>query len=149
MANADRIYVDPSALRSVYLHDERSARLCAWRARTGGALPITRFGRAEIVNSLHLAVHRKILRRPEAAGAVADLEADIREGRLLLVDALWRRTLDLSVELSALHSADLGTRTLDVLHVASAVLLTATVFVTYDKRQSALARVAGLRIVAP
>ena len=55
MASAERTYVDPSALRSLYVHDSRSARFCAWRKRVGGCLPLTRFGRAELVNSLNQA----------------------------------------------------------------------------------------------
>ena len=149
MPSAERTYVDPSALRSLYLHDDRSARFCRWRRRVGGSLPITRFGRGEIVNSLHLAVHRGAIGHADALTAVADFDSDVREGRLVLVDALWRRTLDLAVELSGRHTAALGTRTLDVLHVASAVTLEATHFVSYDRRQLALATAAGLRVLAP
>jgi len=147
--NADRTYVDPSALRSLYVHDDRSVRFCAWRKRIGGALPITRFGRGEIVNSIHLAVHRDAMSREAARTAVADLDSDIAEGRLALVDALWRRTLDLAGELSLRHTAELGTRTLDVLHVASALTLEARTFVTHDARQAALAKAVGLRVLSP
>jgi hypothetical protein len=61
VASADQIYVDPSALRSLYLHDDRSARFCAWRRRTHGSLPVTRFGRAELVNSFHLPANSSTL----------------------------------------------------------------------------------------
>lgn len=149
MASADRTYVDPSALRSVYVHDDRSARFCAWRRRVRGALPITRFGRAEIVNSILLSVHQKLMVRQDADAAIADLNEDLREGRLALVDSLWRRTLDLAVELSSEHTQTLGTRTLDVLHVATALTLGMNRFVTYDERQADLARAARLRVLAP
>ncbi len=149
MASAERTYVDPSALRSLYVHDERSARFCAWRRRLGGCLPITRFGRAEFVNSVHLAVHRRDIDGRLARAAVADLDTDVREGRLAIVDVLWRRTLDLAAELSTQHTGVLGTRTLDVLHVATAVTLEAKRFVSYDGRQAALAKAAGLRVLAP
>lgn len=43
----------------------------------------------------------------------------------------------------------LGCRTLDILHVACATVLNADVFVTYDKRQRALALVAGLNVLPP
>jgi len=141
--------VDPSALRSLYVHDERSARFCAWRRRLGGCLPITRFGRAEFVNSVHLAVHRRDIDERLARAAVADLDTDVREGRLAIVDVLWRRTLDLAAELSTQHTGVLGTRTLDVLHVATAVTLEVKRFVSYDGRQAALAKAAGLRVLAP
>jgi predicted nucleic acid-binding protein len=147
--SAERIYVDPSALRSLYVHDDRSLRFCKWRQRLGGSVPLTRFGRSEIVNSVQLAVHRNVIEAETARRALADLDDDIKEGRLTLVDALWRRTLDLAAELSMRHTAKLGTRSLDVLHVATAVVLGATHFVSYDKRQSALAKAAGLKTAAP
>ena len=149
MASAEATYVDPSALRSLYLHDDRSARFCAWRRRLGGCLPVTRFGRAEIVNSIHLATYRKEIDDRFARAAIADLDDDVREGRLTVLDVLWRRTLDLAAELSALHTATLGTRTLDVLHVATAVTLEARRFVSYDDRQATLAKAVGLRVLAP
>lgn len=149
MTSAELTYVDPRALRSTYVHDDRSAKFCAWRRRTGGSLPLTRFARAEVVNAIELAVHRRFIDRHVARAAVGDLDSDIREGRLALVDALWRRTLDLAADLSTRFTARLGTRTLDVLHVATAVTLEMRLFVTYDVRQSDLAKAAGLRVVAP
>jgi len=133
----------------MYLHDERSARFCAWRRRITGSLPITRFAWAELVNSFSLAVHHGLIEAEAADAARTDLEADIEHGGLTLVDTLWRRTLDLTRELSRRHSARIGTRTLDVLHVASAITLEATHLVTYDVRQTALARAVPLRVLAP
>jgi predicted nucleic acid-binding protein len=102
-----------------------------------------------MVNSLHLAVHRGLMETANAAAALLDFQTDVAEGRLKLVDTLWRRTLDLATDLSDRHTARLGTRTLDVLHVASAVTLETKVFVSYDKRQRALAKAVGLRLLAP
>jgi predicted nucleic acid-binding protein len=147
--NAEQVYVDPSALRSLYVHDDRSQRFCRWRQRLGGALPITRFGRTEIVNSIQLAIHRGLLEADVAQGALADFDEDLSAGQLMLVDALWRRTLDLASDLSRRHSAKLGTRTLDVLHVATALILRGTHFVSYDHRQAALAKTVGLKALSP
>ena len=149
VASAERTYVDPSALRCLYVHDDRSARFCEWRRRMGGALPVTRFGSVELVNSVHLAVHQGDIDAAVASRALDHFEGDIRDGVLTLIDALWRRTLDLARELSERHSSTLGTRTLDVLHVATAVTLGHRVFVSYDDRQAALARKVGLRCTAP
>jgi hypothetical protein len=110
---------------------------------------LTRFGRSEIVNSIQLAVHRKYVDDRVARAAIADLDEDVREGRLAIIDVAWRRTLDLAIELSMRHTATLGTRTLDVLHVASALTLEAKRFVSYDKRQGTLARAAGFRVLSP
>lgn len=48
--------------------------------------------------------------------------------------------------LSALHSETLGTRSLDILHVAAALVLGLPEFLTFDQRQLALARAAGMRV---
>jgi predicted nucleic acid-binding protein len=149
VASAEVTYVDPSALRSLYVHDDRSARFCSFRRRLGGTLPLTRFGRAELFNAIELAVHRRLIDVDVARQSVGDVESDIRDGRLLLVDTLWRKTLDLAADLSMRHTARLGTRTLDVLHVASAVTLELERFVTYDKRQATLAKTVGLRVLTP
>lgn len=62
---------------------------------------------------------------------------------------LWRKTLHRATELSWEHTPKLGTRMLDVLHVASALVLRCRSFVTYDDRQAALAETVGLRLVQP
>jgi len=149
VAIAEPIYVDPSALRCLYVHEARSHAFCAWRNRHGAALPITLFGRAEIENSVALAVFRRDMTAAAGQGAVGDLEADLAAGRLFVADLLWRRALDRAVDLSRKHTPTLGTRALDVLHVASALTLGCKRFVTYDARQARLARAVGLRVSGP
>lgn len=123
MASADKTYVDPSALRRLYVHDDHSRAFCAWRARLGGSLPLTLHGRAELVNSIALAVFRR------------DISAE--------------KVLKQAADLSQEHTPKLGTRTLDVLHVAAALVLGCRNFVTYDDRQAALARAVKLRLIHP
>ncbi len=149
MASADRTYVDPSALRRLYVHDPRSRAFCAWVARLRGPLPLTLHGKAEVVNSIELAVFRRDITAAIAEGALADMASDLREGRLALVDVPWRRTFERAAELSRAYTPSLGTRTLDVLHVASALELGSRVFVTYDERQAALAKLVSLRVARP
>lgn len=149
MASADKTYVDPSALRRLYVHDSRSRAFCAWRARVARALLITLHGRAELVNSIVLAVFRRDISKSAADAALADLSADINQGQLVIADLPWRHAYEQATELSRLHTSALGTRTLDVLHVASARVLEMRDFVTYDERQSALAKAVGLRVVRP
>jgi uncharacterized protein len=49
-------------------------------------------------------------------------------------------------ELSAGHAATLGCRTLDIIHVAAAVVIGVSDFVTFDNRQAALAKLCGLTV---
>jgi predicted nucleic acid-binding protein len=48
--------------------------------------------------------------------------------------------------LSELHTEIIGTRTLDILHVAQATVLGIKEFLTFDLRQAALAKAAGLKV---
>jgi predicted nucleic acid-binding protein len=149
VASADKTYVDPSALRRLYVHDDRSRAFCAWRARVGGSLPLTLHGKAELVNSIALAVFRGDLSAAAGEAALADLESDLAAGHLHVADLLWRKALVRAADLSREHTPKLGTRTLDVLHVASALTLGCRAFVTYDDRQEALAKAVGLRVAHP
>lgn len=49
-------------------------------------------------------------------------------------------------ELSASHSAILGCRTLDIIHIAAALVIGTREFVTFDVRQGALAKRVGLTV---
>jgi predicted nucleic acid-binding protein len=149
VASAEKTYIDPSALRRLYVHDALSRAFSAWMGRLRGAAPLTAHGRAELVNSIQLAVFRGDIRSKVADEALADLASDLAEGRLAIADVPWRRALERAVQLSRTHTPTLGTRTLDVLHVASAVELGSKAFVTYDERQAALARTAHLRVIRP
>ena len=149
MATADRTYVDPSALLKLYIHEPESPAMNAWRRRTRGALPLAPHGQLEIVNGICLAAFRHLIDAEAMGDALASFEEDQTDGRYAPADVLWRATLKRAAEISRAHTAALGCRTLDVLHVATALELGLRVFVTFDRRQRQLARVAGLRPVTP
>ncbi|HJU09369.1 MAG TPA: hypothetical protein VJ728_00760, partial [Candidatus Binataceae bacterium] len=52
-----------------------------------------------------------------------------------------------AIQLASRWTARLGTRSLDLIHVASAVVFRADVFHTFDDRQRKLALAAGLTVV--
>jgi predicted nucleic acid-binding protein len=146
VATADDTYVDPSALVCLYLHQSgRSREMAAWRAATDGALAVTHHGRTEITNAICLAGFRGDLEPAGLAEALADFEADFSEGRLVQADILWRSALNRATGLSRAHTPTLGTRALDVLHVACALELKLRRFLTFDDRQRKLAAAAGLK----
>jgi predicted nucleic acid-binding protein len=67
-----------------------------------------------------------------------------------LIDVLALRPLDRALLAGAGALAEPALRTLDAIHVAAAIDLNPTeAFVTYDERQAAAARLAGLRTIAP
>ena len=149
MASAERTYADPSALLKLYVHEPESAAMSAWRRRVKGALALTEHGRLEIVNGVRLAAFRKVINGDAVADALASFDEDIAEGRYVEADILWRATLRRARELSRLHTVGIGCRTLDGIHVASALELELREFVTFDRRQAHLAKAAGLKTVTP
>ncbi len=67
-----------------------------------------------------------------------------------IVDAIALRPIDRGMLLAAGAFAEPALRALDAIHIAAAVdLLPLDGFLTYDERQAAAARIAGLRTVAP
>lgn len=149
MATAESTYVDPSALLKLYLHEKESAAMSAWRAKVKGPLPITHHSRVEVTNGICLAAHRREITPEALTDTLASFDEDFAAGFYRQSDLLWRATLNRAADLSRTYSHKLGTRSLDVLHVASAVELDLRFFITYDHRQQALARAVGLKIIAP
>jgi predicted nucleic acid-binding protein len=67
-----------------------------------------------------------------------------------LIDALGLLPLDRALLLAAGTLAEPALRALDAIHVAAAIDLSPVDgFVTYDERQAAAARLAGLRTMSP
>jgi predicted nucleic acid-binding protein len=67
-----------------------------------------------------------------------------------IVDALGLLPIDRALLLAAGALSEPAIRALDAIHVASAVdLAPVDAFVTYDERQAAAARLAGLRTISP
>jgi hypothetical protein len=85
----------------------------------------------------------------QAGGAIQHIEDDIRSRFLRRVEVDWPAAWLTCRTLAQTSTAQLGTRTLDTLHVASALLLHASEFITSDQRQANLAAMAGLSVRNP
>ena len=143
-----KIYADTSFLFSLYAVDVNSARADAWRLANPAPLPFTGFHRLEFRNALSLAVFQQRLTSTEVQAVWQEVENDVAAGLLVGRGGLWHRVL-VEAEISAInHTPIVGCRTLDVLHVATAKLLGATEFCSFDTRQSTLAGRIGLTAVS-
>jgi predicted nucleic acid-binding protein len=149
VATAKDVYADPSALLKIYLKEPESRAMAAWRVKHGAPLPVTHHGRVELINGIGLAAHRGFISEPISEAALAALDDDFSQGRCILADLLWRAALKSAGELSRKHTPTLGCRSLDVLHVASAVELGLKYFVTFDLRQQQFAKAVGLKLIVP
>ena len=91
----------------------------------------------------------RAIRRAAARDPSLPLDALVaRAGEV--IDALALLPLDRGLLAAAGALAEPALRTLDAIHVAAAVAITPIdAFVSYDERQSAAGRLAGLRTIAP
>jgi predicted nucleic acid-binding protein len=144
---AEEVYVDPSALARLYIHQEGSREIASWRARLRGVLPLTHHGRTEIINAICRSAFLGQLDSKGLKETLADFSSDFASGQLRQADILWRAALNRAAELSQQYTPKLGTRSLDVLHVSCALELRLRHFLTFDIRQERLAVAAGLRLV--
>jgi predicted nucleic acid-binding protein len=140
---ATPVYADTSFLVSLYVQDANSAKATE---QATGLLPIylTALAEHELRNALRLCVHRRQITAAERELAMDDIENDKAAGVLHVVPLDWPKVFKQAEALSRRHTETLGGRGMDILHVASALALNAKRFVTFDRRQQELARLAGL-----
>jgi predicted nucleic acid-binding protein len=131
-------YADASALVKLVWDEQESPAL---RAYFKGADLIS----SELVLAEIPRAARRIVARERSLSLDLLLE---RAGDLVATLALRPLSTDLLLGAGAL--AEPALRTLDAVHLASAIGLSSIdAFVTYDERQAAAARLAGLRTIAP
>lgn len=128
------IYLDSSALLKLVRREDETEALRGWLEARPEELAVTsELGRVEV------------LRAARRLGGQVMLEARAVVGDLDLVP------LDRAVQDVACELGDPPLRTLDALHLASALLLGAdlTAFVAYDQRLVEAAKAAGLPVSVP
>jgi hypothetical protein len=139
-------FADPGFVASLYLKESTSARARA-AVKTGAvSLPLTPLVQLELRNAFNRSVHRKRITEAERDAVWQDVQADIASGflvpTLVAADALHHKAR----ELSDRHTPLLGTRSLDLLHIAAALVLESEVFFSFDDRQRKAAALEGLRV---
>ncbi len=139
-------YADTSFLVSLYGRDANSAPAQELASGLAGPLAFTPFLRHEARNAIRLAVFRKEITPGECQSVIAAIEADIQTGALVETPVAWAEVYAETEALSAAHTAKLGMRASDVLHVAAAATLGVRDFYTFDARQRALAVKAGMKV---
>ena len=141
-------YADSSFLASCYVVDTHTPRAKTALSRLHALLVFTAVHALEVRNAFQLGVFRGLLSATEAQAAWANLQADLRIGRLVRTMVKGPIAFRVAARLGEQHSATTGTRSLDILHVASARTLRATQFFSFDTRQLALATAVGLKTAA-
>ena len=143
-----KAYADTGFLCSLYAPDAHTRRAVARMAGQSLPLPFVWLHQLELRNALRLRVFRTEITPAQRDASLNAMLTDLSGGLLAVVVPPLAEVMIEAERLSALQSEALGTRSLDVLHVASALVLGRNEFLTFDNRQGALARAAGLKVPA-
>lgn len=145
-------YPDTSFLCSIYRQQTHTPAALAYREAMTEPLHFSALLEFEFIQAirlqiwLHAADRSRGYSEREADQMIADWEVDLASGRNRLVPSDSDAVLRLARTLSLQRTAEGGHRTLDILHVATAVHLGAREFLTFDDRQRQLAEYAGLNL---
>jgi predicted nucleic acid-binding protein len=137
------VYADASFLVSLYVHDAHSANAAVHLQNATPPILLNPLGEIELANAISQMVFRKEFTTAQAKATHAVVRKDIESG-LLQIRALGATVFDRAMTLTQRRTPQLGTRTLDILHVACALDLRAEKFLTFDQKQARLAKAEGL-----
>jgi predicted nucleic acid-binding protein len=140
------IYPDTSFLFSLYVKERTTPLAQEYAEKLLDALTFTPFHRLELRTALRGRVFRADITLSELQLAFHRMDEDLSDGILEHTPLTWADALREAERLGEAHLTATGARSGDLLHVASAVILGAREFVTFDQRQNKLARRAGLKV---
>jgi predicted nucleic acid-binding protein len=145
-------FPDTSFLCAFYRHQDNSPLVAAYFKTMPEALHVSSLLLYEFRQSvrfqvwLHARDKSKGYPQADCDRVLADLQTDLDTGTLVVVTADWPDVHRLAETLSKRHTMTSGHRSLDVLHVATALHLGAREFLTFDTNQRKLAAAVKLKV---
>ncbi len=139
-------YADTGFVVTLYKEEATSARAAALMAKQTASVRLSQLGELEFRNALYLAVFRGELTAGDAALKKRLFLEDVANGIFTITPVPASELFTKSFELADRHSTRLGTRSLDLMHVAAALLLKAETFLSFDERQRKAAKAEGLKV---
>lgn len=140
-------YADSSLLLKLYIREPETT--AAWQVvnRMQEPLVFTPLHRLEMLNGIRRCAATKKVTRAQAVRAMLLLRAHVQGGRYTLPAVPWQAVFQRAHHLSRKHARNLLVRSLDLLHVALALEIGATEFLTFDDRQRQTASAEGLKVL--
>lgn len=138
-------YADPSFVVSLYVLDANSAVAAERMKRARLPLLLSSFGELELINAISLRLFRGEIHTSAAKASLALVNSDLEAG-IVMIRPLTPAVFERAKQLARKRTPRLGTRSLDILHVAAAIAFEADAFYTFDVRQAKLARAESLSL---
>jgi predicted nucleic acid-binding protein len=142
------VYVDTSVLVTLYIKETYSRKASDWIRANNEAIPKTIFHELEFTNAIQLKLFRKEISDKQARTVLHRFNGHEKEGIFFAPPINWPTVFGNCIDLLSQYTHSTGSRSLDIIHVASALAMGADQFFTFDAKQSRLASSAGLSIVS-
>ena len=140
-------YADSGFVVSLYLTTEGTSALARKQVkRASKPILLSPLSLLEIRNALNFGVNRGEITIDQRDAVLAEIDTQIERGFFRLVDASQSSIYAKAQELSNKHTPVTSTRSLDLMHLAAALLTGARTFLTFDKRQARAATAEGLAV---
>lgn len=140
------LYLDTSVIVKLYIKEEHSLDISNWLKENNEAIPLTNFHDLEFNNAINQKQFRSEITGAEARLILSRFYDHEVKGIFYRPQLDWTDIFECAIHLSKRYTGSTGSRSLDILHVASALSIKADRFLTFDDRQSRLASLAGLKI---
>jgi predicted nucleic acid-binding protein len=141
------VYVDTSVMVKLYIKEAYSQEASAWIKGNDEAIPKTILHELEFTNAIKLKRFRNEMTSSEAEIVLGRFSQHETDGIFYRQAINWSDAFTCSLTLSKNHTETIGSRSLDLIHVALALSMGAERFFTFDEKQSQLASAAGLQTI--
>jgi len=142
-------FFDTGVALKLVVAEPLSARVLAFVKRRRAPVPTTRLIELEMETALNALAFRGAITLAELKAAKTLMAGMTTQGKFVRTGLSLDDIAVESLRLSPRLAIKTGCRTLDLMHVASALLLGCRDFVSTDQRQLKAAKLAGLKIVDP
>lgn len=139
-------YADTGFLVSLYKMESTSARAAEVMSDLEPPIHLSPLGELEMHNAFHLSVFRGELSGKSAAEKKMLFLDDLKKGIFIISPMSGPSLYAKAIDLADRYSINLGCRSLDLMHVAAALLLGTETFLSFDERQIKVAKAEGLKV---
>lgn len=140
-------YIDSALFVKAFVLEANSEETIRLLEETGEPFAYSHLHEIEIPNAIRLKRFRGEITKSQETAATRAFLADVDAGRFERIAYDLAAMLMRAESLSAKCSAEIGTRSLDLWHVAAALVAGCETFVSYDTRQRKAAELSGMRVM--
>ena len=134
-----KIYLDTSALVKLYYPEKESEALAAWIKDKNQPILFSSFHELELKNTFGLKVFRDELTADQQKAIYSAIDSDLSKGVLYRIPLDWGSVFVEAIKLIKSYTHKIGSRSLDIFHVATAIAYKCSHFLTFDDCQLKLA----------